>query len=291
MNGAALLVAVGGMIVLAGLVLLVASLLGLPFAVGRERAPRRAPITLQPIWIAAAVAGVLTLLLTEWVPLAAGAVGVVLVLPPILGTSGAERQIDRLEALSSWIRRLADLLASGAAGSLDSALRRSAESAPTAIAAEVRLLASRMGPRGTRAALLGFARDVGDPAADQVVMALILQLRHGGRGLARVLAGLADDVHDQTRMRREIEADRAKPRSNVRVLVLLTLALAVGMIVFAHGFLEPYGTAQGQLALTVVVAVFGAALLWLQRMIRLAPGERLLFEDDFADTTAPGSPR
>jgi tight adherence protein B len=224
---------------------------------------------------------VLTLLLTRWVPLAVGAAGLVLVLPPILGTSGAERQITRLEALSTWVRRLADLLASGATGSLESALTRSADTAPTSIAPEVRLLASRLAPQGIQAALLGFARDVGDPAADQVVMALILQQRHGGRGLARVLASLADDVHDQTRMRREIEADRAKPRSNVRVLVILTLALAIGMIAFAHGFLEPYGTAQGQLALIVVVSLFGIALGWLQHMVRQEIGDRLLVEDDF----------
>ena len=283
MTGAGLLVAAGGVIVLAGLVLLAASLLGLPLGGARDRGRRRHPVTVRPVWLAAAAAGVLALLLTGWVPLAAAAAAVVLILPSLLGSSGAERQIERLEALSTWIRRLSDLLASGAAGSLEAALRRSADTAPTSIAAEVALLASRMGPQGMRAALLGFARDVADPAADQVVMALVLQLRHGGRGLARVLAGLADDVHDQTRMRREIEADRAKPRSNVRVLVILTLALAVGMIVFAHAFLAPYGTAEGQLALTAVVAVFLAALLWLQHMVRQAPGQRLLIEDDFTD--------
>ena len=104
--------------------------------------------------------------------------------------SGAE-QIARLEALGSWTRRLADLLASGAASSLDAALAKSAAVAPAAIAGEVRALAARIGPQGTRTALLAFARDMADPVSDEVVMSLILQLRHGGRGLAQVLRRLA----------------------------------------------------------------------------------------------------
>lgn len=37
----------------------------------------------------------------------------------------------------------------------------------------------------------------------------------------------------------------------------------------------------GQFALAGVVGIFGAALLWLKRMVRQAPGERLLVEADF----------
>jgi hypothetical protein len=129
---------------------------------------------------------------------------------------------------------------------------------------------------------MAFAQDMADPVSDEVVMSLILQLRHGGRGLAAVLSDLAAHVEDQIRMRRGIEADRAKPRSNVRTIVLLTLGLSAGFILLDRPFLEPYGTPVGQVALLSVVAIFAVAMVWLRRIVRLTPGERLLTDEDFA---------
>jgi hypothetical protein len=78
-----------------------------------------------------------------------------------------------------------------------------------------------------------------------------------------------------------VEADRAKPRSNVRTLVLLILGLSGGLIVFDRTYLAPYGSVAGQLALAGVVALFVVAFVWLRRMIRQLPGERLLVDADF----------
>jgi len=282
-TGAVLLIGVGAMLILAGLVVVVAMMMGVEVGGSRGRRSTRLPRTVQfkPRYAVAALVGLTGLLLTGWVAVGVGAAGAVLLVPSILAKTGADGQIARLEALGSWTRRLADLLASGAASSLEMALEKSARVAPTPIAAEVGMLVSRMGPRGARTALLLFARDVADPISDEVVMALILQLRHGGEGLARVLTGVAVNVDDQIRMRREVEADRAKPRSNVRTLVILTVGMSTAMILFARGFLAPYGTVTGQFALAGVVAMFGTALLWLKRMVRQEPGERLLVEADF----------
>lgn len=284
MTGAVLLIGFGAMLILAGLVVVVAMGMGVEFGSGRRArtARTKSRADFKPIYVVAAMVGLVGLLLTGWVAVGVGAAGAVVLVPSILAKSGAEEQITRLEALSGWTRRLSDLLASGAASSLESALAKSARVAPTPIAGEVGLLVSRMGPQGVRPALLSFARDLADPVSDEVVMALILQLRHGGRGLAQLLMGLVVNVDDQIRMRREVEADRAKPRSNVRTLVILTLGMSTAMILFARGFLAPYGTMQGQFALAGVVGVFGAALLWLKRMVRQEPGERLLVDADFA---------
>lgn len=283
MTGAVLLIGFGAMLILAGLVVVAAMVAGVEFGSNRgtRRSARPRRVEFKPIHLVAAVVGLVGLLLTSWVAVGVGAAGAVVLVPSILAKSGAQEQIARLEALGSWTRRLSDLLASGAASSLEAALVKSARVAPTPIAGEVGLLVSRIGPQGVRTALMSFARDLADPVSDEVVMALILQLRHGGRGLAQVLMGLAVNVDDQIRMQREVEADRAKPRSNVRTLVLLTLTMSTAMILFARGFLAPYGTVQGQFALAGVVGIFGAALLWLKRMVRQEPVERLLVDADF----------
>jgi hypothetical protein len=285
MTGAVLLIGVGTMAVLGGIVILTAMLLGI--RLGSERGSRKRQTTsryeLQPIHAVAVIAGLLALLLTRWVAIGVGVAGAVVLVPSLLAKSDAQHQITRLEALGSWTRRLGDLLASGAASSLDSALVKSAAVAPAAITSEVGALAARIGPQGSQAALMAFAKEMADPISDEVVMSLILQQRHGGRGLAAVLADLAAHVEDQIRMRREVEADRAKPRSNVRTIVLLTLGLSGGLILFDRAYLAPYGTVTGQLALAGVVAIFAAAVLWLRRMIRQMPGERLLVDADFAE--------
>lgn len=280
-----LLIGVGVMLVLAGVVFAVAMAIGAEWDDVRGR-KKKATATgkhfePKPVHAVALVAGLLGLLLTGWAAVGIGAAGAVILVPSVLAKGGAEQTITKLEALSGWTRRLADLLASGAASSLDRALTKSAAVAPAAIAAEVTALVERIGPQGTRAALLAFAKDLGDPVSDEVVMSLILQLRHGGRGLSTVLGDLANHVEDQIRMRREVEADRAKPRTNVRTIVILALGLSAGLILFDRSYLAPYGTVKGQIALVGVMAIFGAALLWLRRIIRQQPGDRLLVDADF----------
>lgn len=284
MTGPALLIGVGVMIALAGIVFAVAMAMGVEW--DSDRGAKRKPVggarrEFKPVYAVAVVAGLLALLLTGWVAVGIGTGGAIILVPSVLSKGTAQQSITRLEALSGWTRRLADLLASGAASSLDRALEKSAAVAPAAIATEVNALVARMRPQGTRAALLAFAKDMADPVSDEVAMSLILQLRHGGRGLSAVLADLARHVEDQIRMRREVEADRAKPRSNVRTLVILTLGLSAGLILLDRPYLEPYSTVKGQIALAGVVAIFGVALLWLRRIIAQKPGERLLVDADF----------
>jgi tight adherence protein B len=274
MTAAGVLIGVGVMLGLSGVMLAVAALRG--FAL-----PGR-PIRVHP-WprlrrshAVVAAAGLLVFVLTGWPAAAAGAAGAVLIVPAILDTSATVQEIARLEGLAGWARRVADLLASGAAGSLEAAIRRSETTTPPSIGGAVATLVVRIGPQGLEPALRRFADDVNLPAGDLVVAALILRSRHGGRGLVAVLTGLADDLDEQVRTARDVEADRAKPRANVRMMVLFTLALVAGLVLFARQFLAPYATPLGQLALTGVVAVFAAALLWLRRLSRPVQGVRFL---------------
>ena len=133
MTSPALLVGVGAMVVLAGVFLAVTNLLGIramPNPVGRKaKAIRRRAV--QPIYVVAALAGLVALLLTGWVVAGIAAAGAVVLVPSILAKTGAREEIVRLEALGAWTRRLSDLLASGAASSLDRALLKSASSRPS----------------------------------------------------------------------------------------------------------------------------------------------------------------
>lgn len=278
MSPTALLLGLCGVAVAGGVVVTIAAFFWVPDQQLRARRPSTMWRTrLTRLHAAAIAAGVVTLVVTRWPVAAIGAGLAVWFVPSALGGGKAsERQIARTEAIASWTRRLADLLGSGAVGSLDGALRRSAASCPAPIAPEVRALVARIGPQGMERALRAFADEMDDLAAEKVAAALILRSRHGGRGLAAVLAGLASDLEEQARNLREVEAERAKPRSNSRTNVILMLGLVVGMILFARPFLEPYSTVFGQIALGVVVLIFGIALRWLKKRSQPVRSARFL---------------
>ncbi|TFV91208.1 type II secretion system F family protein [Blastococcus sp. CT_GayMR16] len=268
MTAGLLLLTLAGLVISAGLVAAVAAARGVALWPGGPRSARRRHRQLfSPLYLGALGTAVLVLLITGWPVAALAAAGGVVFVPKVLGGGKASRQlIATSEALADWTRRLADLISSGAAGSTRDALRRSLTSAPEPITPAVTNLVTRMGPQGVEPALRQFAREVDDPAADKIAMVLILRERNGGPGLAEVLTALAADLDDRSRMVREIEAERAKPRANMRTIVVVTLVLVVGMTLFARTFLSGYSTPLGQVALLVDVAIFGTALRWMRRL-------------------------
>jgi tight adherence protein B len=282
-----LLIAAGAMLVLAGLALLVALLAGVQMPqraaastlqsdagqAGRAGRWRREQLVAVPVGIVAALA-------TGWVAAGLGAAAVVLVAPSLLRPSAAsKRHIARLEALASWTRRLADLLGSGAAQTMQDALARAAVTSPPPIATETAALASRMGPQGLEPALRQFAKEIADPVGDHVAMALIVRARHGGIGLADVLSALSLDVDEQVRMRRGILSEQTKSISNVRGILAVTVGFWVLLAIFARSYMAPYGSLGGQLAVGVIVAGFGFTLAWFQRLSRPVVGSRFLQTD------------
>ncbi len=116
----------------------------------------------------------------------------------------------------------------------------------------------------TETALRGFADDLDDATGDLIAAALILGSRRRGAGLAAVLEGLADSVAAEVRVRRQIEADRAKPRSSARRITLITLTVLGGLFLLSPGYMAPYSTLPGQLLLALLLACFAGALLWLR---------------------------
>ncbi|MYW91662.1 type II secretion system F family protein [Amycolatopsis rubida] len=238
----------------------------------------------------AVAAGVAVWWATGWPVAAAVAVAGAVTVPVLARGHDAQRLITRLDALASWVRRLADVLASGAGG-LEQAIASSARTAPDALAAEVETLAVRLHTRGLEAALRAFAEDVGDEAADEVVLALILRARAGGRGLVDVLDAKATALEREVVARRDIEADRAKPRTDVRTILGITVVLLVGLVLFAREFLSPFDGALGQTVMAGIGGLLSAAGWWMHTLTRTRRPARLLGAASRGPVGAPGPKR
>jgi hypothetical protein len=77
-------------------------------------------------------------------------------------------------------------------------------------------------------------------------------------------------------MRRAVEAERRSTRRGVRIVLVVTVAMALGLDLLNPAYVAPYRTATGQLALVVVVGVFGCGFVWLQRLSRIPAASRFL---------------
>jgi tight adherence protein B len=279
MNPGALLMTVAGLVITGGLVSLVAAVQGVSFMPPRTASSGPPKQRITPTHLVAVAAGVVVLLITGWPVAAVGTASAVVFVPQVLGGgNAAKRLIAKSEALADWTRRLADLISSGAVGSTREALRRSQTSVPEPIAAEVNRLVRRMGPQGTEPALRQFAREVGDPAAQKIAGVLILRERNGGPGLAEVLTALAQDLDERSRMVREVEAERAKPRSNMRFIIIITAALMVAMMLLARTFLSSYSSVLGQFLLVGVAAIFAVSLRWMRSLSDSPPQPTVLVD-------------
>jgi Flp pilus assembly protein TadB len=209
------------------------------------------------------------------VALGAGAAAAVIGLPAMTrADTRAVMQIDRVEAVEEWTRRLADVLAIGVG--LEQAIQTAARTAPEPIADEVTTLSARLAARNsTESALRRFADDLDDPTADLVVAALILASRRRGPGVSAALSAIAESVAEEVAARRRIEADRAKPRATARAVTVITVGI-VGMGLLNRGYTAPYGTSLGQVVLAATLGFFGAALWWMHSMTRTTTPVRML---------------
>ncbi|MBS2938501.1 type II secretion system F family protein [Nocardioides sp. J2M5] len=265
------------MLVVGGALALVAGLRRVPDTRGSRR--RRASRVVVPrrtrgLVGLGLVAGVLGWLITGWVlALVLGPLAVV-GLPLLLTPAGASERIERLEALEEWTRSLAGVLTVGVG--LEQALVATLRSTPAPISAEVHRLVARLRARWvTEDALRAFADELDDSTGDLVVANLLLGARRRGAGLASVLNGLAESVSADVRARRQIEADRAKPRATARWVTLIS-ASALLILAVSGDYVEPYGTPVGQVVLTLLLAAYVSTLVWMRRMAQGRPLPRFL---------------
>ena len=203
-------------------------------------------------------------------------------LPKLLGTPASAADVDRLEALEEWTRNLAGVLAVGV--SLEQAIQASLRSTPEPIRPQVETLVARLATRWqTDAALRAFANDLNDATGDLVAASLILSAKRRGAGLVSVLDGLAASVAEDVRTRRQIEADRAKPRSTARAVTFITLGV-LALLALNRTYIQPYTSPGGQVLLAALLSAYVGALLWMRQMTAGKPTPRFL-----TATAGPGS--
>ncbi|AXI76856.1 type II secretion system F family protein [Peterkaempfera bronchialis] len=298
-----LLYVVCGAAVAAGLVGLVAGLIGSdrpeaaapsPLALRLRTLWYGAPGTADPrtlrlrrIQVAGSAVGGPLMWLFSGVPLTVLLVPVaVFGIPWLFDTTRSHtHRVEKLEALAEWTQRLADVLLLGVG--LEQAIVTSRRTAPALLEDELADLASRLQARWRpEDALRAFADQLCDATVDKVLAALVLRASDRGPGLARALADMAESVREEVRQRRAIEADRAKHRTTVRWLVTIILGVVV-VGSFNRHYTAPYSTALGQLVLAVLAVAFIGVVLWMRNLASHPPLPRLLEPDRRSRVGAP----
>lgn len=268
-----LLPALGGALVVAGILGVILGLRPVPEAAPRPRPKTRPPFvhrlgsvprTTKLLLAAGAITGALLALLTGWL------IAVVLIpaafvgLPVLLTAPASTARVDKLEALEEWTRGLSGVLTVGVG--LEQALIATLRSTPAPIRPEVTTLVARLRARwSTEAALRAFAAELDDATGDLVAANLILGARRRGAGLASVLDALAESVSADVDARRAIEADRNKPRTTARWVTIITVG-TLAVLAMTGSYIAPYGTPVGRLLLAGLLAAYIGALVWMRQM-------------------------
>jgi len=220
-----------------------------------------------------AIAGLVTLIVTRW-PVLAVAAGVAVWWLSARDHRTRAREIEATEAIATWAEMLRD--ATGTPRGIEGVLVSTASTAPRPIRQHVTRLAHRVTYEPLELALAELADDLDDPNGDLVVAALELAATSGGRDLRAVLDSLATSARDEARMRRRIEVSRERPRSDMRQVVVIIVAVIVLLSVIARGYLASYSTVGGQLVLAVAAAFWIGGFAAMARLGRVAPVRRFL---------------
>jgi Flp pilus assembly protein TadB len=199
----------------------------------------------------------------------------------------ASAEVARIEAIAGWTEMLRDTMA--AAAGLEQAITTTAAIAPKPIRAEVMVLATRLETREVTLAqgLPDLADALADPTADLVVAALSAAAERRARSLGDLLGALAASARDDANMRLRVQASRARVRTAARIVTCVSLLMAAALVLFKRDFLSPYGTAEGEVVLAVVGAIFAGAFWWLTRMSDVSSPERFLTGSRAPEAAAP----
>ncbi|MBN9610497.1 MAG: hypothetical protein BGO26_16545 [Actinobacteria bacterium 69-20] len=238
-------------------------------------------------WTVAAAGGFVVWTLSGW-PVAG--IATVIAIPGLPKIFGAGRQaaarIAMLQGLEEWVRRLSDAIAAGAGPT--QTIAASAAHAPAAIKTAVTRLAAALsaGRADTSAALDRFAAEVDDPLGDMVAIALKITITAPSAKVPDVLRTLAAQLADDVKARREIETDRAEPRSEARMIIAIQIVFAVAIVMFTS-YADTYASFSGQLVLAAIVTVATGALIMLRRLAADGPQARLLVHSSDHPGRAP----
>ena len=233
----------------------------------------------------ALVAGAVVLLVSGWL-LPAAIVGAAAFWATAgwLGRQrGISREIEKLDALASWIESVRDVLMAGEqpVGAITSTM----SACPPIIRPQVRRLALGLARQDPDFVFRRFADDLDDPLADLVATGLSIAVRRGARTVP-VLTALAEQTRQQVDRRRLVEAERAPTRREVRALTAIMGTLVLGLLLLGRSaYLAAYDTASGQTFLAAALIGYAALILRVQRLAAFPRPGRFLTAavDSFSD--------
>ena len=265
-----------GALIGGGVFLLVAYFAGVDVPATRTDSSRQLVRTTSRRLLGAAVTGLLVLLITRWVVMTIAAAALVVLWPMMFGGTRQEKEAAaRIEALATWAESLRDTIA-GAVG-LEQAIPATVYAASPVIRSDLALLADRMRVRVPLSqALRQFADDLDDPTADLIISALVMNSRLRGPGLRQLLSNLAATARAELDMRQRVSASRAGTRRSAQIVVIFSILVILGLAVFNRTFVAPYNSAQGQLVLLVVIALFTVGLMWMRHLAGVTLPRRFL---------------
>lgn len=215
-------------------------------------------------------AGVVVLLATRWVLLAA-LVGLLVVLwGRILHDHRADAERVRIEAIAKWLEDLRDTLRSSSVGA-EEGLEQVARRPPEAISVPLQTFVQRR-RQGFRTddALIDLADDLAHPTADAAVAAIRLVIG-GSAGAGRLyptVDALAAAARDEVTARERVDRTRAVYQNSMKRLVYIGGGLVAYLHVAGGDLLDPYGTPAGQVALALPLAMWVGCIAWLRSLCR-----------------------
>lgn len=242
-------------------------------SIKRPRSPFK-PSTLVPSVVACG-AGVLAAIASGW-PVAFLITGVgVYGLPKLFGQTAGSVSVVKIEAIATWTEMLQGTLAASAG--LSQAIMATSPLSPLPIREPAMALSGRIGAgMHPEEALLRFGDELADPSADRVICSLILAVSARAQRLGDLLAALAESTREEVALRLRIETSRASIRSGVRTVLVFSVGFAVALTVLAHAYLNPFGSAVGQVVLLTVGALYAMGLTLMVVLARPPSPVRLL---------------
>lgn len=117
--------------------------------------------------------------------------------------------VERTDALASWIENLRDVLLAG--DQPIGAIASSVSATPPIIRPAVRRLSAALGHQDPDTAFRRFAEEIDDPLGDLVAAGLLMAVRRGARTVT-VLTSLAAQARAAANRRRIVDAERAPIR-------------------------------------------------------------------------------
>jgi tight adherence protein B len=184
------------------------------------------------------------------------------------------RQLARSEAVAAWAEMLRDLLVSNAG--LHEAIGKSARVAPAAIRDEVKALYVRTQRGELAPALARFADEMDDGIADTVVTALQIADQRAVSDLGEMLTAVAASTRATVAMQLRIDAARARTYRTAQLIAGIVAFFVGALVLTNRDYLEPFGSAAGQLVLALVAGVVGVAVWAMVVLSRPVRAPRLL---------------